>query len=129
MDGISIQGRSTQGVSVMSVGPGDSVGSVATIEMAPEQGAATAEGPVQKTLPGAEEPSVNGESGSTKKADPKAKASGAGKVQPQAEAEKPPAKSSKDALSKADAAMKKAEATLKKTKTNGRRPPTTRSKK
>ena len=45
MDGISIQGRSTQGVSVIGLGPGDAVASVATIEMEQPQGAAPAEGP------------------------------------------------------------------------------------
>ena len=81
MDGISIQGRSTQGVAVIKVAEGDSVGSVATIEMALEQGAATAEGPVQKSLPGAEGPSDNGKSGSAKQTAPKAKRSGDGKTQ------------------------------------------------
>ena len=101
MDGISIQGRSTQGVAVIGVGPGDSVGSVATIEMSPDQGAATADGPEPDMLPGMEDDTTNGES---------------------APAKKTPRKSGKAALSKADAAMKKAEATLKKTKTNGRKP-------
>ncbi|MGB2695253.1 MAG: DNA gyrase subunit A [Dehalococcoidia bacterium] len=45
MDGISVQGRSTQGVSIIDPGPGDAVGCIATIEMQPEQSAATAEGP------------------------------------------------------------------------------------
>jgi hypothetical protein len=45
MDGISIQGRPTQGVSVITIAPGDGVASVAIIEMAPEGGPATAEGP------------------------------------------------------------------------------------
>ncbi|MEX2158074.1 MAG: DNA gyrase subunit A [Dehalococcoidia bacterium] len=45
MDGISIQGRPTQGVSVITIAPGDGVASVATIEMAPDGGPATAEGP------------------------------------------------------------------------------------
>ncbi|HKZ74995.1 MAG TPA: DNA gyrase subunit A, partial [Steroidobacteraceae bacterium] len=45
MEGISIQGRSTQGVSIINLGPGDSVASVAVIEMAQPQGGATAEGP------------------------------------------------------------------------------------
>jgi DNA gyrase subunit A len=45
MEGISIQGRSTQGVSVIGIGEGDAVGSVATIDMAPPQGSAPAEGP------------------------------------------------------------------------------------
>ena len=45
MEGISKQGRPTQGVSVIKVAPTDSVASVAIIEMAQEQGAASAEGP------------------------------------------------------------------------------------
>jgi len=106
MDGISIQGRSTQGVAVINLGEGDRVGSVATIEMAPDQAAATAEGPAAKTLPGMEP-----EAGSGKKAS-SAKASSA----------KVSAKRGKAALGQADAAMRKADATLKKTKSNGRKP-------
>ena len=45
MDGISIQGRSTQGVAVIGVGPGDRVASIAIIEMEQGQAEATAEGP------------------------------------------------------------------------------------
>ena len=94
MDGISIQGRSTQGVAVISLGASDRVGSVATIEMAPEQEAATAEGPEPTTLPGLESATA------------------------------PPKKSSKKkataALGKADAAMEKADETNKKTDSNGR---------
>ena len=45
MDGISVQGRSTQGVAIIDPGPGDAVGSVAVIDMMQEQEEATAEGP------------------------------------------------------------------------------------
>ena len=45
MDGISVQGRSTQGVAVMNLGPGDVVAAVAVIDMMKDEGAATAEGP------------------------------------------------------------------------------------
>ena len=94
MDGISIQGRSTQGVAVIGVGEGDHVGSVATIEMAPEQGAATAEGPASDT---------------------------ASDTPPDAEPDKKTSKKgAKAALGKADAAMRKADETIKKTSSNGR---------
>ena len=43
--GISVQGRATQGVTVIGLSPGDAVASVALIDMIEEQGAASAEGP------------------------------------------------------------------------------------
>ena len=98
MDGISIQGRSTQGVAVISVGEGDRVGSVATIEMAPEQGAATAEGPASDTA---------SDTASVTPAD----------AEPDKKTSK---KGAKAALGKADAAMRKADETIKKTSSNGR---------
>ena len=51
MDGISIQGRSTQGVAVINPGPGDAVASVAIIEMDQEQPAASADGPQEAEAP------------------------------------------------------------------------------
>ena len=99
MDGISIQGRSTQGVAVINLGSSDRVGSVATIEMAPENSAATAEGPASdtetKALPGLESATAPAKKSSKKKATA--------------------------ALGKADAAMRKADETNKKTGSNGRK--------
>ena len=54
MDGISIQGRSTQGVAVIALGPGDTVAAVALIEMAQSQEAATADGPEPSEPPSEE---------------------------------------------------------------------------
>jgi DNA gyrase subunit A len=109
MEGIAIQGRSTQGVAVINLGPGDAVASVAVIEMAQQQGGATAEGPApdeppaeQMALPAGETSSGNGRrsvgtpsggNGKGKKTDPRA------------------------ALSKADAAIAKAKATNAKSRT------------
>jgi hypothetical protein len=45
VDSIRVTGRQAQGVSVMNLGSGDIVSSVATIDMAPPQGSAPAEGP------------------------------------------------------------------------------------
>jgi hypothetical protein len=109
MEGIAIQGRSTQGVAVINLGPGDAVASVAVIEMAQQQGGATAEGPApdeppaeQMALPAGETSSGNGRrsvgtpsggNGKGKKTDPRA------------------------ALSKADAAIARAKATNAKSRT------------
>jgi DNA gyrase subunit A len=109
MDSISIQGRSTQGVSVINLGPGDAVASVAVIEMSKEQGAASAEGPQDDGPPEAEAEA----GGPPKAAKPKAES------KPDT-GEKPASKNGgKQAISKADAAMKKADATLKKIRPSG----------
>jgi DNA gyrase subunit A len=64
MDGISSQGRATQGVSVISLGPGDAVASVETIDMAQPQEAATAEGPApDRTPPDGGAPAPAGKAG------------------------------------------------------------------
>jgi DNA gyrase subunit A len=63
MDGISIQGRSTQGVSVIGLAPGDTVASVAIIEMEQPQGAATAEGPSPSSGQGPEPAQPAGDGG------------------------------------------------------------------
>jgi hypothetical protein len=103
MDSISVQGRPTQGVAVINLGPGDAVGSVAVIEMSKEQGAAPAEGPQADGPP---ETTAEAPKGTAKaKTDGKA-------------AKKP---NDKKVLSRADAALRKADATLRKTRsTNGR---------
>ena len=100
MDGISVQGRSTQGVAIIDPGPGDAVGSVAVIDMMQEQEEATAEGPDPS------EPSQD-QNGGTKATE---------------DAPKAPTKSDKAALRQADAAMKKAARTDAKTtpRTGGR---------
>jgi DNA gyrase subunit A len=70
MEGISIQGRSTQGVSVIGISEGDAVASVATIDMAGPQGDTTAEGP-SPDAPGPE-----GNAGKPDAEEPKPKAGG-----------------------------------------------------
>ena len=135
MEGISIQGRLTQGVSVIGLAPGDAVASVAVIEMGQQQGAATAEGPQPSAPPEAEE---------EKPPKPAAKAKAAAKPsEPAAKAKAPPAKPKPSAkaapaakpkapsagareqaaLGKADAALSKAKAVLAKV-----RPPSGSSK-
>ena len=100
MDGISVQGRSTQGVAIIDPGPGDAVGSVAVIDMMQEQEEATAEGPDPS------DPSQD-QNGGTKATEDAPKAS---------------TKSDKAALRQADAAMKTAARTDAKTtpRTGGR---------
>ena len=110
VDGISIQGRATQGVAIIGVSPGDAVGSVATIDMENQQGAADAEGPGQD----APADSTNG-------------APQAGL--PSAAEGKKPRKTNpvreKKALGQADDAMRKAEGAIRRTraeKSNGKKP-------
>ncbi|MCH8026350.1 MAG: DNA gyrase subunit A [Chloroflexi bacterium] len=110
IDGISIQGRATQGVAVIGVSPGDGVGSVATIDMENQQEAADAQGPE----PDAPADSTNGAA----KAGPPSAAEG-----------KRPRKTNpvreEKALGKADAAMRKADGVIRKTraaKSNGKKP-------
>jgi DNA gyrase subunit A len=91
MDGISIQGRPTQGVAVIGVGPGDRVASIAVIEMEQGQAEATAEGP---------EPDSDGASKKASAAEPKAPTSPARERASLAKAD--------DAVAKADAAIEKA---------------------
>jgi DNA gyrase subunit A len=115
MEGISIQGRSTQGVAVINIAPGDTVASVAVIEMAQPQGAATAEGPgpaeppEQMPLPESGKRSGNGRSSTATPA----KGNGKGSTK-----SKPPPKKANDraALAKLDAAMRKADTALGKTR-------------
>ena len=110
VDGISIQGRATQGVAIIGVSPGDAVGSVATIDMKSQQGAADAEGPE----PDAPADSTNGAA----KAGPTSAAEG------KKQRETNPVREKK-ALGKADAAMRKADGVIRKTraaKSNGKRP-------
>jgi len=113
MEGISIQGRSTQGVSIINLGPGDTVGSVAVIDMAQLQGGATAEGPEpdgpppeQLELPGDGAAKTNGRTSS-------ARQSNGGSDEPAASA-KPIAKSApasaRAAVTKAETAIRKASA-------------------
>ena len=110
IDGISIQGRATQGVAIIGVSPGDAVGSVATIDMANQQAAADAQGPE----PDAPADSTNG----APQAGPPSAAGGkkSRKTNPVRE---------KKALGKADAAMRKADGAIRKTradKSNGKKP-------
>ena len=88
MDGISIQGRSTQGVSVILPGAGDAVASVAIIEMDQEQEAASADGPQDGQTPEDQESATK-----AKSADPDAE--------------------DRAAFSKTDAALSMAEAATK----------------
>jgi DNA gyrase subunit A len=67
MEGISVQGRSTQGVSVITPGPGDAVASIAVIEMAQPlggngQGVDEGPPPEQLSLPGQDSPKSKGSS-------------------------------------------------------------------
>jgi hypothetical protein len=96
MDGISIQGRPTQGVSVMVVAPGDAVASVEAIEMGQDQGPATAEGPEPSGPSGSKsrEPETNG----SQQPLPEPPSRNGGTEQP---AEKPSAKAAKAATTKA----------------------------
>jgi DNA gyrase subunit A len=100
MEGISVQGRSTQGVSVINLGAGDAVASIEVIEMAQPQGGATADGPddgpppEQLELPGEGEAAKNG-------------AASKGKSRGSQSNGKPAASKAKAAISKADAAIKK----------------------
>jgi DNA gyrase subunit A len=119
MEGISVQGRPTQGVSIIAIGPGDAVASVAVIEMQQQQGAAQAEGP------GPTEPAQGPEA-------PPAKTGRGGRAKPSAGkgAPKPPARRSGDALSRADAATRRADTALSRSRATGapkakppRRPP------
>ena len=110
MDGISIQGRSTQGVSIISLSPGDAVASVAVIEMAQEQGEASADGP-EPAEPPEEQPRL----AKAKEPAPKAKASG--KTADASKQAKAGSSARADAaLGKADTAMKKAKAAEAKAK-------------
>ena len=110
IDGISIQGRATQGVAIIGVSPGDAVGSVATIDMESQQAAADAEGP---------EPDA-----------PAASTSGTPDVEPTPAAETKKARKTnpvreKKALGQADDAMSKADDAIRKTraaKSNGKKP-------
>jgi DNA gyrase subunit A len=135
MEGISIQGRPTQGVSVIGLAPGDAVASVAVIEMGQQQGAATAEGPQPSTPPAAEEeekppkPAAKAKA-AAKPSEPAAKATAAAKPKPSAKAApapkaKAPSAGAREqaALGKADAALSKAKAVLAKV-----RPPSGSSK-
>ncbi len=128
---ISVQGRSTQGVAVIGVGPGDAVGSLAAIDMESLQAAATAEGPEpdEPVEPGTNPTNGTPVTGQTpagqtasrgKKAAPKSEpapeAKAARKTNPVRE---------KKALSKADEALEKAEranAKAKAAKSNGKGP-------
>jgi hypothetical protein len=89
VDGISVQGRSTQGVSIIGLAPGDAVASVAVIEMAPEQGAATAEGPAPSEPPKAGAATGKGAPAAAKPA-AKAEAKAKAKPQPKAARSAPP---------------------------------------
>ena len=113
MDGISIQGRITQGVAVIGVPPGDAVASIATIDMAKENGAATAEGPEPD---GAKQPPE-----STAKADEKAagKKDGSPRSRSPSKAKQSRASGGSE-LEKADAALRKANAALAKTRAAAR---------
>ena len=105
MDGIAIQGRSTQGVAVINLGPGDAVASVEVIEMAQPQGGATAEGPAPSEPPASQIPlPVSGKSSGNGQRTSNTPAGGNGKG---AKDKKPDAIA---ALSKADAAIRKAKA-------------------
>ena len=136
MEGIAIQGRSTQGVAVIAVGPGDAVASVETIEMQQDKGPAVAEGP-EPEGPQPVAASSNGASGAPP-APEKASKGGSAKTPPAggrasaALAPKPPAKpavrgpapkapKARDtaALKRADAAMKKAQGAIQKTRSAG----------
>jgi DNA gyrase subunit A len=98
MESIRITGRAAQGVTVMNLGAGDAVASVATIDMESQGPAATAEGPApdapprQEHLPEetqeAARPATNG-GGKAERG--RAKANGAGKKPPapKASASKP----------------------------------------
>ena len=101
MDGISIQGRPTQGVAVVNLGPGDAVASVAVIEMEREQAEASAEGP---------EPDQDGAQEKPSAAKPKASR---GVKAPEGKAPTPTARE-RAGLAKADDAVRKADAALKK---------------
>jgi DNA gyrase subunit A len=103
MDGISIQGRSTQGVSVIGPGPGDAVASVAIIEMDQEQEAASADGPQDAQAP-------EDQGSATKAKEPQAKEGTA--TASKAKTSDPGAED-RAALSKADAALSKAKAVAK----------------
>jgi DNA gyrase subunit A len=120
MEGISIQGRSTQGVSVITPGPGDAVASIEVIEMAqPLGGGVEAEGPdagpppEQLALPGQEKSGANGKS---------AKSSRSNGTGEKPVAAKPAPARSKAALKKADAAIRKASATNKSTRAATKKP-------
>ncbi len=125
MDGISIQGRPTQGVSVIGVSPGDGVASISVIEMAQEQGAATAEGPEPEAPTderaakrGGTKPRRKPEGAGAKPAaapEAKGKAPMAGKAA--AKAKGPTSEErAKASLKKANNAMRKANAALAKTR-------------
>ncbi|MCH8995221.1 MAG: DNA gyrase subunit A [Chloroflexi bacterium] len=114
MDGISIQGRSTQGVAVIGLSPGDAVASVAVIEMAQEQGEASADGPEPAESPGEQQRLAEANEPAPEAQAPK-KTSGKATDTPK----QPKAGSSARAdaaLGKADTAMKKAKAAETKAK-------------
>jgi DNA gyrase subunit A len=122
MEGISIQGRPTQGVAVINLAPGDAVASVAVIEMAQPQGAATAEGPgpseppEQMPLPERAKRSGNGRSSTATPAKSNGKSSPKSKTPPSAAQPTKANDRGQAALTKADAAMRKANAVLNKTR-------------
>jgi DNA gyrase subunit A len=122
MEGISIQGRPTQGVAVINLAPGDAVASVAVIEMAQPQGAATAEGPgpseppEQMPLPEAGKRSGNGRSSTATPAKGNGESNPKSKKPPSAVQPKKANDRGQAALAKADAAMRKANAVLNKTR-------------
>ncbi len=120
VEGIAIQGRPTQGVSIMSPGPGDAVASVATIEMAPEQKAAKADGPEPSPVPEAKRAAGKAKTAASKTeaAAPKAKKAAAkAEAAAAAKKEKPRRPPGGEAeLAKANAAMKKANAAIAKTR-------------
>jgi hypothetical protein len=124
MEGISIQGRSTQGVSIITPGPGDAVASIAVIEMAqplgggteaagPDAGPDAGPPPEQLSLPGQEKSGANGKS-------PKSsRSNGAGKSPVAA---KTTSARSKAALKKAEGAIRRASATNKSVRPAARKP-------
>ncbi len=130
MDGISIQGRPTQGVSVIGVAPGDAVASVSVIDMTQDQGAATAEGPgpeeptdEQGTRRRATKPVKKSGGKGAKPARPaaaKSKASARGKPAPKAKGPGSEERA-KASLKKANNAMRKANAALAKTRASSSR--------
>ncbi|OGO53024.1 MAG: DNA gyrase subunit A [Chloroflexi bacterium RBG_16_68_14] len=127
MDGIAVQGRSTQGVSIIGPAPGDTVASLAVIEMEQQQEAATAEGPEPSEPP---RPQKKGKKAPAQPSAPKAKpaakakpatkpkAAGKAATVPKQKAARPVARS-EEALAKANAALSKAKAALAKTRAAG----------
>jgi DNA gyrase subunit A len=111
VDGISIQGRPTQGVAIMGPGPGDVVASVATIEMAPEQKAAKADGPEPSTPPEAKRTAGKTKKPAARKPAAKAEPATASKEK---RPRRPPGGQAE--LAKANDAMKKAKAAIAKTR-------------